>query len=158
MPRVLLHQGHFPQSKIFPSSRTFPSSKDILFIKGASNKWRLFLHQGSFPQAKIFPSSRKFPTSKEFSFMEEVFFHKSRFFLPQENFPQTKIIPSPRKVSTRFPWSRTTCSTSKGFFMIMKVFSKQNLIFQAKIFHPYNTFIQYSKGISNEIPNKNPKH
>ena len=42
--------------------------------------------------------------------------------------------------------------------MIINVFSKQSLIFQAKILHPYNTFIQYSNGISNEMSNKTPKH
>ena len=183
-PRFLLHQGDFaqveifpssrtsPQAKSFPSSRTFSTIKHFYFIMEVFLKQRYSVHQGSFQQVKAFPSWRKLSTSKDFSFIKEVF-HKQSIFLCRGSFlPQPKIFLSSRKFFSNkdnpfikegfykprlFPWSRTF-SISKGFFMIMKVLSKQSLIFQAKIVHPYNTFIQYSKGISNEMSNKNPKH
>ena len=66
-----LHEGSFPQTKIFFLEEVF------------LQKPRFLLHQGSFPQTNVFPSSRKFFTRKDFPSKK---YSTSRYFSTSQGF------------------------------------------------------------------------
>ena len=79
-----LHEGSFPQAKIFSFLKKFSStSQDFSFIKEVFHKPRFLLHQGSFPQTNYFSSSRKFFTRKDFPSKK---YSTSKYFSTSQGF------------------------------------------------------------------------